>query len=185
MLLPSFCFSGALQDGFLENEIDIFGVTDAFRQCRQAIIQTKDQYFYAYKAVRSARLWHLTQFPQPPFCVRVCVGGGGGGLPDIAAGTHGGSTRRYPPVYFFIGGWGSCVHCGCCRRGIPNNPFAGARPDRDHPDRNDPWHGCIQHCGTTAFLMPAARRTVGVLWAYFCRAVSCCGRAVGVLRFTC
>lgn len=41
----------SLEDGFLENEIDIFGVTDAFRQCRQAIIQTKDQYFYAYKAV--------------------------------------------------------------------------------------------------------------------------------------
>ena len=40
----------------MENEIDIFGVTDTFRQCRQAIIQTKDQYFYAYKAVRSVRL---------------------------------------------------------------------------------------------------------------------------------
>ena len=53
----------------MENEIDIFGVTDTFRQCRQAIIQTKDQYFYAYKAVRAVRLLNFAPDSVPTeFC---------------------------------------------------------------------------------------------------------------------
>ena len=61
MLCPHSC--PLAQEGYLKNEIDIFKVTDRFRRCRQAIIQTKEQYFYAYKSVLDLIESIKTQLP--------------------------------------------------------------------------------------------------------------------------